>query len=381
MRPPWLVVVALAVLACLGAGWLAARAFESPAQRQARARPPAPEPIVAAVTLGTLADEVMARAHIAPERAVRIRPGSVADRAVVTGRPVAPGSSIGAGAVLLSVNGRPLFVLPGRFRFYRDIAEGKTGPDVAQLQAGLTAAGLLPAGTESGGYGPATQAAVRALYAAAGAEPETQPAQTSHPPAHGGGDTPPAPPQLPIVPTSEVVVAPSLPATLASSLPIGADVRADRPVATLTGGPLVAHAGVAASVVGRIRPGMEAQLIPASGHAVPTRVRTVQRAGGSRAGDLHDVTLDAAHGSLPAGWKGRTVLARIVTTLVRRRALIVPTRAVSQSADGDPYVLAETQRGHFERVPVRVLGSLAGRTAVAPLTPHALAASDRVRVG
>jgi peptidoglycan hydrolase-like protein with peptidoglycan-binding domain len=383
MNRRWLVVTALALTACLAAGWFAARAFESPAQRQARARPPAPEPIVAAVTVGRLADEITARARIAPAVAARVRPGAIADRAVVTGRPAPDRSPIAPGTALLTINGRPLFVLPGRFRLYRDISDGMAGPDVAQLQSGLAAAGLLAAGAEGGSYGPVTQAAVRALYQAVGAEPNTLPAPTPETRAtarRGSADPPPAP-ELPIVSMNEIAVTPRLPATLASALPVGADVQADRPLATLTSGPLVAHAGVAASVVQRIRPGMDARLVGPGGRTVSAEVLAVRRGGGGRAGDLHDVTLRAVRGALPAAWQGKTVLARIVTTLVRGRALIVPTRAVAQGPEGSAYVLKEVRHGTFTRVRVRQLGSLAGRTAVAPQDARTLQPSDRVRVG
>lgn len=130
----------------VAAGWLAARAFESPAQREARARPPTPKPITAAVVVDTLADEVTARAEIAPRLADRLVPPALAERAVVTGHMLARGTIVRPGASLLAINGRPLLVLPGRFSFYREIAAGMTGPDVAQLQAGLAAAGFTTGG-------------------------------------------------------------------------------------------------------------------------------------------------------------------------------------------------------------------------------------------
>ncbi len=383
MKGRWLLAVAAAVVvASLVAGWFAARAFESPAQRQARARPPAPEPIFVAVTKGTLADEVTARARIAPAIADGLRLASVADRAVVTGVSTDRGTLVTAGTPLLTVNGRPVFVLPGRFRFYRDITDGMAGPDVAQLQTGLEEAGFLPSGIESGTYGPATQAAVRSMYQAVGAEPVTQSASSASNDVgqEQTADRAARPRELPVLALNEVTVAPRLPATLARSLPVGADVETDRPVATLTSGVLVAHAAVAASVVGRIRPGMRAQLI-ASGRTVRAKVLRVGRADPSQAGDLHDVTLEAVGGAMPSSWKGAHVLARIVTTLVGRRALIVPTRAVAEGAEGQSYVLKQTDEGHFARVAIRPLGSLAGRTAVAPIAPSTLAVSDRVRVG
>lgn len=170
-----------------------------------------------------------------------------------------------------------------------------------------------------------------------------------------------------MLPKNELVVVRTLPATLASIAAVGTQVTSDRPVAVLTSGPLVAHASVAAGVVGRIRPGMDAQLISGGGPLVRARVVAAARGTAEAAGDLRDVTLRATNGSIPPSWRGRTVLARIITTLVQRRGLLVPTRAVSQDADGNAYVLKRTGSEAFARVRVTPLGSLAGRTAVKPV--------------
>jgi hypothetical protein len=377
MSRTWVAISVVVTVGVLAGGWLAAKAFESPAQREARARPPDPRPIVVRVTKGTLADEITARADVAPAITDRLTPQALPPRAVVTARLVGKGSGVWPGTVVLTINGRPLLVLPGRFSFYRDIVAGMDGPDVAQLQAGLAAAGYPASPGEAGVYGPATQDAVRGLYRAAGAQPLTRaPAR-----ANDSDVRPRAAAPLPMLPLSEVVVAPHLPAKVASIVGVGAQISADRPALRLASGNLVAHAGVAPSVVGRVRPGMSAELIADDGPSMAARVVAVNGAHRSGDRDLRDVSIAPISKRLPAKWIGANVLARITTTLVGRRALIVPTRAVARGADGTAYVLKQTRDGEFVRIHVRTLGSLAGRTAVAPQSRGALLAADHIRVG
>jgi hypothetical protein len=379
----WIVVAVVAAACIFGGGWLAARAFESPAQREARARPPAPEPILATVDRGTLQDEITARADITRARTDEVIPQEVGDRAVVTARLLGPGARVRAGMALLVVSGRPLFVLPGRFGFYRDIVAGTTGPDVAQLQAGLAAARFPTAAGERGVYGPTTQQAVVALYRAAGSVPVTAPGRISaaarSAAKHAKRSVRAA--RVPIVPLTEVAVVDHLPARLVSSLEVGSKLTQDKPAATLASGGLVAHAGIASSVVDRIRPGMAARLVADSGRAVPARVLAVGGNHGSSTEELRDARLVATWKPIPAAWRASNVLARITTRLVRRNALIVPTRAIAHDAGGQDYVLKRSAAGLFVRVVVRPLGSLGGRTAVAPRAARALVAHDRVRVG
>jgi Putative peptidoglycan binding domain len=378
-----LVVTGVAVsVAIIGGGWLAADRFVSPAQRAARARPPEPTPLTAEVTRGALADEVTARATVRPRLRERLVTAAWPERAVVTSRLTLPGSPVRAGTALLVVNGRPVFVLPGQFGFYRDIAAGMDGPDVAQLQAGLAAAGYPAAVAEEGVYGTVTQDAVRQLYGSVGAEPIERPAPrptASEAGAEGAGATRRG--RVPVVPLSEVVVARHLPARARSVAAVGTQVAADAPVATLASGRLVAHAGVATSVAGRIRPAMRAFLVGPGGRSLAVRVLSVGRRHGAGGGELIDVVLAPVGRRLPPAWNGRQVLARIVTRLIRRRALIVPTRAITRAPDGGTYVLKQDRTGGFTRIAVRPLEGLGGRTAIAPRAPRALSPADRVRVG
>jgi hypothetical protein len=387
-------ILAVAVIgAVFGAGWLAARTFESPAQRDARARPPAPEPILAAVTRARLADEITARADVRPQTTERLSPQSLPEPAVVTKRPASSGARIRPWTPLLVINGRPLFVVPGRFSFYRDIVPGARGPDVRQLQDGIAAAGIRIPVRERGTYGAATQRAVSTLYAAVGAGPAmravaassgTTPAASATRAArqrHAEARRRPPTRRMPIVPLSEVVVAPRLPAVLSFAASVGRKLEAGKPVASVSAGRLVADADVAASVFVMLHKGMAAQLISDDGRAVRARILSLQAGEASRQSDTRRVRLVATGRRLPPSWNGRNVLARITTRVVSGAELVLPTRGVARGADGTSYVLKEVRGGRFARVRVRSLASLAGRTAVRPLVPGALTVNDRIRVG
>src|SRR5207302_1008482 len=111
----------------------------------------------------------------------------------------------------------PVFVFVGKFPFYRDLARGDQGADVAQLQAGLRAARHpIPQG-ETGTFGAATAAAVKTLYSAAGYV---------------------APSGFPV---ADLSVANRLPATVYEVPAIGSRLDDGSTVATLAHGQLVAR--------------------------------------------------------------------------------------------------------------------------------------------
>jgi multidrug efflux pump subunit AcrA (membrane-fusion protein) len=62
----------------------------------------------------------------------------------VTKVDVAEGSTVNVGDELFQVDGRPVVALNGSFPFWRDLQEGATGADVAQLKAFLRAEGFYP---------------------------------------------------------------------------------------------------------------------------------------------------------------------------------------------------------------------------------------------
>lgn len=162
-------LVGLLALVLVGVGaWAAAARLESPYQVAARAEPPAPPPLTAAVRVGHLHGAISI-AVTGEHQQVRSQNAPAALTGVVTAHTLAGGDLAVPGSAVMRVDGRPLFVLPGDFALYRDIQPGDRGDDVVAVQEGLRVAGFFT-GRVDGHFGPRTQAAVAAMYRAAGQE-------------------------------------------------------------------------------------------------------------------------------------------------------------------------------------------------------------------
>lgn len=86
----------------------------------------------------------------------------------VTSVYVADGAVIAAGDVLYTVDLQPIAAAVGEIPAFRDLMRGASGPDVAQLQQLLSDLGHY-AGPVDGGFGPATERAVRSWERSLGA--------------------------------------------------------------------------------------------------------------------------------------------------------------------------------------------------------------------
>jgi peptidoglycan hydrolase-like protein with peptidoglycan-binding domain len=80
---------------------------------------------------------------------------------VVTSVDVAPGDEVSAGAVLYTIDLRPVVAAVGAVPAFRDLSLRSEGPDVAQLQSLLAELGLY-GGEVDGSFGSSTRTAVRA---------------------------------------------------------------------------------------------------------------------------------------------------------------------------------------------------------------------------
>lgn len=112
------------------------------------------------------------RTKVVPD-ATATTSGNVASTGVVTRLSCEQGGVIASGSSPLTLDDRPILALATAAPPWRDLSIGSKGPDVLALQTELTRLGhLVP---QNGLYGASTAAAVKALFANAGA---TQPATT-----------------------------------------------------------------------------------------------------------------------------------------------------------------------------------------------------------
>jgi HlyD family secretion protein len=409
------VLLALAVGLGAVAGAVSDR-FVSPAQIAAKAAPPSPSVITARMWFGVLPQVVQLRADVNAGQMVAVGAPSDLDGSlpVVTSVAVAVGQRVAAGQLLVTVAERPVFVFAGIIPAFRTMMPGMAGPDVAELQAGLAAAGFATGADPSGVYGPGTSAAVSALYKASGVSTVMSPQAGQVPGLSaqagaarsalsaaqaklGSDQQSAAPPHVltadraevaaansrlaaaegalaaaqrlagPVVPLGEVAFVPRLPETVQSVDQLGATVRSS--VAQLVSGEVTLTASGSPAQVSLLRAGMKATAVSdVSGTDFPVRITSVR---GSQV-----VLVPAAQ--LPSGMAGQNVQVTVTTSEVK--ALIVPIAAVSTSASGQTFVTVSTPSGTM-RVPVRLALASGGEQAVSPLRRGALRSGDLVVLG
>ncbi len=168
--PRLLALLAVVAIASLVLGIVLSRFVESPAQRAADAQAPSAGPVTAPIEKRVIQNTVTTRADVTYADAVDVKVDTtgLAGPAVVTGHVPEVGAALDAGAVALEIAGRPLIVLPGELPAYRTLHVGLSGPDVAQLKAGLTALGIDVGDGAADLFDASTAAAVDALYRRSG---------------------------------------------------------------------------------------------------------------------------------------------------------------------------------------------------------------------
>ncbi|MFI7423448.1 peptidoglycan-binding protein [Nonomuraea sp. NPDC049684] len=161
------VVISGVVLVAL-AGWAVSTRLRSPADEASRRAAPKPSLVTAAVERRRLVSSVVVNGTLEYGSPLPISlAGAVggtaeAQRATRAPRP----GRFAEGAVLMEVNGRPVFVLRGSVPMHRTITPGSEGDDVTQLQRALRRLGHRAPST--GVFDQATITAVTRLYAAKG---------------------------------------------------------------------------------------------------------------------------------------------------------------------------------------------------------------------
>ncbi|MCC6435677.1 MAG: peptidoglycan-binding protein [Acidimicrobiales bacterium] len=171
-RSVLLVVAAVAVIAAT-AGWVAGRTIRSPASAAANAAAPAPSRITVPVERRALSQNVVVRGDVELADSVQVKVDAAiagGGPAIVTAAPVAEGSALVEGTLLLEVAERPVVLLAGELPMFRTLSLGSRGDDVAQFEASLARLGFDP-GPQDALFDAGTEAAVRAWYTQLGYAP------------------------------------------------------------------------------------------------------------------------------------------------------------------------------------------------------------------
>jgi peptidoglycan hydrolase-like protein with peptidoglycan-binding domain len=155
----------------LGA-WYAGARIQSPAEVAARTAPPKASPILVPVESRALSSDVVTRGTVrfGLPQPISIAPSAVKGGIGLIATLPRPNTTFQEGEVILSVSGRPVFVLRGALPAHRDMSPGISGGDVRQLEESLARLGFDP-GPVDGIYDQKTAAAVERWYRKSGWDP------------------------------------------------------------------------------------------------------------------------------------------------------------------------------------------------------------------
>lgn len=380
-------VVTLVAAGSLAGGWFAAGAFRSPEQIAAAASPPPPSQVTATVGRGDLSDVISIESTIGRDQVDDVPIPSGETASVVTANPLQSGEEVRAGAVVLEINGEPVFALPGTFPLYRDIVLGDTGPDIRQLQLGLQQAGMGVAA--DGVLGPGTRSAIEQLYRAAGyrAPSEGVVVEVPRTDARNGdaGENVPEESERPAdTATSELLVVraasfvniDSLPAFLTSVPEVGA-AGEDVVSISVAFGELFVFATVTSGTAALISEGMEGAIELPDGTEVTLVVASIASPEDDGTVAIRLTPIDQ---TLPEYLLGESAVVSLTRQLAAEDALLVPTRAVSSHGAGQQTVFRMNANGSFSEVQVQEIAALGGRSAIAVTGRATLNEGDEVLV-
>jgi len=363
--------------------WIASSLIRSPEEVAARSAPPSPAPILVPVVQQVLATKVVTRGtgRYGSPRDVSLTPSELkTGPRVITRLPVV-GSEIGEGDVLLTVSGRPVFVLQGAEPSYRDLGPGMLGGDVLQLEAALRRLGLDPGQVDTS-YDSQTEAAVERLYRREGYDPlvATEADLAGARPLEAGlveGGRAQAGVQIP---SDEVVFVPAAPLRV-SAVPAAVGESTSGPLVTVTSSTVVIDGFVPVEEAALLREDAEVVIDePDLGiNSTGTVNLVADRPGTHGADGFHVYFRVAVDGESPPGVIGASLRLTIPIKSTADEELTVPLSAVSLAPDGGSRVQRATGDG-FEVVPVRTGLSADGYVTVEPLE-GVLADGDLVLVG
>jgi len=387
--------LAVGIIAMSATGLAMVSLITSPGQVAAESAAPPRSVITAVARWEVLRDAIAMSGVVRAARTVTVTASAPYSTVTVTRMPVKAGDRVWPGRVIAEIDGRPVVLLRGRLPAYRDLHEGDSGPDVAQLQSDLE--GLGYADYDPRGYfGPSTSLALLLFYRHLGYQaPAYHPARAGRGrPGTGAGQQAgqrtgrlrAAVPGLPDVylPRSEVTYIPARSALVVTvDARVGTAVGGGPVLSLATGHPYVTGT-LSAHQASLVRRGDLAQLASASPALIAagtvTRIGTMPAVGGPPPGG-YPVRVRSRR-PLPQRLVGARIRLTLWTPVTAGPVLTVPLTTVFGARRGAPgYVIVTGRGGRRERVPVFTGPSAGGLIAVQPVRTGALRPGDRLLVG
>ncbi|MFN2484426.1 MAG: peptidoglycan-binding protein [Candidatus Limnocylindria bacterium] len=376
------VIALVAVVAAGVTGWVAGTTIQSPSEAAARIAAPEPSAILAPVERRILSTDVVTRGtgRFGTSQTITLAASVFKDGSrVVTSLPRL-GTEVDSGDVVLTISGRPVFLLGGAQPAYRDLGPGIRGDDVLQLETALSALGFNP-GMVDRVYDYATAEAVRQFYVAAGFEPvfATEDLLASLRPLAAdlvlGARAEPGVQ----VPADEIAFLPSLPVRV-SELPVPVGGEPVNPIMTVTDAAVAIDGSLPVEDARLVVAGMPVRIdepdlgIEASG--VVSRVAETPGTNGLDGFHVYfEITVDDA----PSNVVGASVRLTVPIETTAGEVLAVPVSALSLAADGSTSV---RKLVNDREISVRVRPGLSagGFVEVTPIE-GSLDAGDMVVIG
>lgn len=376
-----IIVVAAMMVSALGTV-VATRLIRSPAEQAARTAAPEPTPILVAVEERVLSTSIVSRGtgQFGSPRQLAVTSSRLKDGPQVVTSLAPVGTSVREGEVVMTLSGRPVFLLVGAVPSYRDLGPTMAGDDVRQLEEALERLGFDP-GRADGVYDAATGDAVARMYRQAAAEPlmasEEQLAVVR--PDHAGlvdGALAAAGVQ---VPADEVIFVPSAPVRVAEhAAELGA--RADAPLLAVTDSVITVIGALPIEEAGLVAEGMEVAIDePDLGISATGTVSGVAGQPGTNGADGFHVSFEVTVADAPQALVGASVRLTIPIESTQTAGQVVPVSAVSLGADGSSRVQRSVD-GQLEFVPVEPGFSAEGYVTISA-TGVELAVGDMVVIG
>lgn len=349
-----IVVLTALVAGLLGFG--AATKIRSPADVAAESQPPPASVITAPVESRVVADSMVTRGTVGALSTISAIPAhapkGVAD-ALITRAPVAAGSVLSPGALVVEISGQPVFFLPGRIPSYRDLKPGAVGPDVRQLQAGLGKAGL-PANDPKGTYGPGTVAAVDAMYRRSGY---------------------PGNPNLGLPMSSAIFVNADKANVVVAKAKLAEPV--DKAQIELASGDLIVSVQGTPAATQLLTVGASVELYSEILNQSSKATISTIKASGHEGGQLVVITPAKR---LPSRWAGQDVRVTVTASSSKGKVLAVPVSALFMGGGGNPSVTLVNRTGRQSTVHVEVGATGGGYVEIKPDGVR-VNAGDNVLVG